>query len=232
MRMRDWVMLPTTWIHEGGLTRLRWVSDQGADNIAALTLLMTIAHRADAEMGEAKLTHTELGTATGLSRAKIAGGLDVLTELQLLKRRPLGRSTYRLAAYDRSAGWGKLPARQLYVSGEVQAFHALTLRQAAELHALKLYLLFVALRDNGTNLATISYDKIVGYTGLERAHVKRALSLLTVLGLVHTERTASQANAYGVSNSYRLAHLDPYNHMGTRGRTTAFMDFAEGEFAD
>ena len=55
--------------------------------------------------------------ATGLSRAKIAGGLDVLERNGIIERKvEKRRSTYKLIGYDR-IGWGMLPARRLYSMG-------------------------------------------------------------------------------------------------------------------
>ena len=68
MAMRDWVRLPSAWIEQGGLRRLRWSGEEptGSDNIAALMVLSPIAHNADDE-GMAKCTYDQLCLATGLS---------------------------------------------------------------------------------------------------------------------------------------------------------------------
>src|ERR1700686_4548251 len=107
-----------------------------------------------------------------LSRAKLSNGLDVLEAQQTIIREPEGRSTLGLANYDRTGGWGKLPARRLYSMGRIAAFTDFHLRSPAELVALKLYFLFVARRGNDTNMANISFDKIEEYTGLERHRIK------------------------------------------------------------
>lgn len=216
-RMRDWVRLPTSWIQAGGLKNFRWKQGEGADNIAALIVLMVLAHHAEDEDGTAKLSYDAIQKMTTLSRAKVSRGLQVLEERGIVARLS-ARSSYELLGYDRSQGWGKLPARKLYANENVVALRDFHLRAIAELDALKLYLLFIALRDNESNLARISYDKISDYSGIDRARIKAGLSLLVVNGLVHVERGPSAMSEYGVSNAYRLAHLDPYNHSGTRGR--------------
>lgn len=123
----------------------------------------------------ARLTYDQLSNYTGLSRAKISGSLKVLEKTGIIERRASGRSSIQLAGYDPTQGWGKLPARRLYTHGRVTFFSTMTLRKAAELHALKLYLLFVAMRDNGTNLALVSYDRIEHYTAVDRHQIKPAL---------------------------------------------------------
>jgi predicted transcriptional regulator len=180
-------------------------------------LLIVIAHHADAE-GVSVITYDQLALATHLSRAKVSAGLATLDTRGIIERKAGGRSTFALVDYDPQAGWAKLPARELYSKGMIPAFADFKLRSAAELNALKLYLLFVARRGNDTNMANISYDKISEYTGVDRNRIKQALSVLAVAGLAHAERVPSEFHESGVANAYRITHLDPYAHMGTRGR--------------
>jgi hypothetical protein len=92
----------------------------------------------------------------------------------------------------------------------------------SELHALKLYYLFARRRSNETNMAHLSYDKIEEYTGIERARIRKAISFLAAIGLVHVEHVPSRLNERGIANAYRLPFLDPYVHLGTRGRNPDF----------
>ena len=221
MALMDWVKLPTAWIDSKELVGLRWTPEQGADNVAALMLLIVLAHRADRDSGAAHLTYDQFCDATALSRAKVSSGLKVLEAMGLMQRKPSGRSSFHLANYDPQGGWGKLPAKRLYARGsnQVSFFSELSLRKPVELHALKLYLLFVARRDNSTNLANISYDKIEDYTGIERGRIKSGLSLLAANSLVHVERLPTMGGIdYAVSNAYRLVQLETHTHMGTVGR--------------
>lgn len=225
MALDNWVKLPTDWINEGGLTRLRWGgSSIGADNIAALMTLIVIAHHADRTSGIAKLTYDALCRASSLSRAKASCGLSVLEGGNLIEREPFGRSTYMLKSYSNTGGWAKLPARNLYNHDRISAFSELTLRRPVELHAIKLYLLFIARRGNDTNMAHISYDKITEYTAIERNNIKSGISLLAALGLVHVEHVPSTTSQFGISNGYRVAHIEPFSHMGTRGRGMSAAD--------
>jgi hypothetical protein len=45
-----------------------------------------------------------------------------------------------------------------------------------------------------------------------------ALKTSASLSLVYVEHLPSRANAIGIANAYRIVGVEPYNHMGTRGR--------------
>ena len=87
----------------------------------------------------------------------------------------------------------------------------------------------MARRNNKTNIANMKYDTIGRYSGIDRGRIKSAASFLAALGLLHVERLPSDINSQGVSNGYRLAHLDPYVHMGTKGRGMDAAEFAHFE---
>jgi hypothetical protein len=81
-----------------------------------------------------------------------------------------------------------------------------------------MYFLIAAFRNNVSNVTKIGYEKIVDYTGIERGHIRAALSLLVTHGLLHIDSEASTSSNLGVASLYRLTKLDPYNHNGTTGR--------------
>ncbi len=224
MRIKDWVRLPSEWILHGGLKEMKWESGQGSGNTAALMVLTAIAHHSD-DYGLAKLTYEKLTDITTLSRDKVSEGLDILEKLKIIDRQPRGRSTYQLTEYRVEEGWVKLPARNLYSSESIIAFRELRLRRAVELYALKLFFLFLAMRDRKTNIASIGYDKISEYSGVKRNFIKSAISFLTLHQLVYVEPQTRQSNDQGIYNAYRIVHLEPYNHVGTKGyreRPTSF----------
>ena len=225
MAMNQWVRLPTKWIRLGGLQRFRWEDNRGSDNLAALMILLAIAHHVDDESGVAKLTYTELAICTNLSRAKLSAGLTVLEEKNIIDRGPFGRSTYRLIDFG-CAPWGKLPARGLYQHGRIAALSDFHLRKPVELNALRLFFLVVERRNNVTNIANIGYEKIQEHSGIQRHHIKSAISFLAANGLLHVEHVPSDISEYGISNAYRLPHIDPYAHMGTIGRGLDATDFS------
>jgi hypothetical protein len=108
---RQWVRLPSAWIANGGLEKLSWTyGGAGSDNIAALMLLTAIAHAADQDSGIARLTYEDICAVTGLSRAKVSNGLEVLRKIEIVDRGPdAARSTYRLMNYDPQGNWAKFP---------------------------------------------------------------------------------------------------------------------------
>jgi hypothetical protein len=195
--------------------------------VAALMALTVIAHRADQETGTVRITYDELCDVTGLSRAKLSNGLDALERIHVVERTFAGRSSYKLLNFDPKSGWAKFPAKSMYASRRIAPFVDFHLRQRAELDALKLFFLFVAFRDNNTNLANISFTKIEEYTGTERSKIKAATSLLASAEMTYIERNPSGSSDYGIANAYRVVGIEPYVHMGTRGRGMDRFDIEE-----
>lgn len=230
MTLMPWVRLPSGWInYRGGLKDLRWQGDGvGSDATAALMALTAIAHHANELSGIARLTYDALCFITGLSRAKLSNGLDVLEKIHVIERMPDGRSTYKVSNLGgQSASWGKLPARSMYVAGRIDAFSELRLRKEVELNALKLFFLFVARRNQKTNMASLGYTKIQEYTGIERAKIKSAISLLAALSMIYVEHRPTDLDPSRVANAYRIVGVDSYIHMGTQGRGMTPFDFGE-----
>lgn len=219
IKLRPWVRLPTGWIKDEGLRAFRWTKGEGAAHAAALLVLAPLAHHANDETGESRVTYDLIAQATGLSRSKISEGLRVLQNYNIIAADGSVRSLYRLSGYNQAGGWSKFPAKSFYHNGRMFAFDDFKLRNIHELDALKLYYLFIERRDDAMNLAKISYDKISEYSGVERSRIKSALSLLAVNGLVHIERVPSESYVFGIANAYRIANLYQYRHMGTFGRS-------------
>lgn len=215
--LMPWARLPSRWIEMRGLLGFRW-REEGADALAALMTLLVIAHHADKETGIARLTWDDLALCTGVSRAKLAAGLSRLDAQQLVQREPAGRSSFRLTNFGEGHIWAKVPAKPLYSDSGLRAFHGFTLRNRAELDAMKLYLLFAARRDVRQNITMLSYPMIEEYCGVSHHHIKAALSLLIVQGLVVVDSRPSEINEHGVANGYRLAFLQARQHAGTTAR--------------
>jgi DNA-binding transcriptional ArsR family regulator len=209
------------WIAGHGLADFKWSNGgPGSDQVAALMMLVAIAHGADRESGLVRLTYDEITERTSLSRAKVSRGLAVLEERKLVTRWTDGRrSIIRLANYDPTAGWAMLPVRSMYSGGRIRAFDDFRLRRVVELDAMKLFLLLVQRRDRKSNLAIISYDRIEDYTGIARQRIKSAVSFLSAFPLVYVEPQPSVQSQFGVSNAYRIVGIEPRIHQGTVGRT-------------
>jgi hypothetical protein len=228
MPLQKWVRLPSKWILQNGLRALQWDRDgRGSDNAAALMTLTAIAHHANADNGIARLTYDALCSMTGLSRAKLSNGLDVLERIKVVERAPEGRSSYKLSNFNINGGWAMLPAGCMYSLGRIIAFDDFFLRNATELNALKLFFLFVSQRGRDTNMANIGYDKIEEYTAIDRSKIKAAISRLAAIPLVYVEQVPSRKNELGIANAYRIVGLNPYKHMGTMGRGLDAYDFNE-----
>jgi hypothetical protein len=123
-----------------------------------------------------------------------------------------------LEDFDLAKGWAKYPAAGRYAGGTLRPSQHFQLRSSAELNSLKLLFYFAARRDNQTNLAHVTYDQIVEDTGIVRGSIRPALSFLALEGLVFVEAKPS-SNGDWLAHAYRLAHIDPYRHPGTIGRT-------------
>lgn len=218
MQRSPWVKLPNAWIEEGRLKEFRWKQTEGANNVAALMVLAAAAHHMRPQDGIAHLTYTQLCTMTSLSRAKVAAGLSVLESKKLLARAPEGRSSLQICNYNPDSGWAKFPSRGLYRNGIIYAFKDFRLRLPAELEAMKLYYLFASRRDRQTNSANITYTGIEEYTGISSQNIRRGLSILSSIGLIHVDQMPSTVSEYGVSNMYRLPHIKSRQHRGTSGR--------------
>lgn len=216
--MRQWVKLPSRWIEEGGLANFEWGREGGSSQTAALMVLLAIAHHTSLEDGTARLTYDTLQWATHLSRTKIADGLDILADRDLLVRAPAGRSTFQLANYNPKRGWSMIPAKKLYTSQGIAAFSDFSLRKKTELDALKAYLSFAARRDSKFNRAHITYKQLEKYAGISQARIKAAISLLLVNELIVVDQKEREGEEFGMSFAYRLKHLSPRIHQGTTDR--------------
>lgn len=226
--MKQWVKMPSYWIRDPErlpLATLKWVGPTKADQIAALMLYIVLVHHATDEpdadsptKGVCRLTYDKLAGITGLSRAKISGGLKLLVNLGLVSVSGANtRPVYKIEDYSSPRGWAKLPAKGLYTPSydRVAPFHHFHLRSRNELNALKIYLVIVAFRHNDTNHAQIGYDRISELTGVHKGDIRLALSLLINLGLIQLTKTQSKINEFSTSNMYRLCHLDGYRHHVT-----------------
>jgi len=224
-KFRPWVKLPSAWIERGGLKAFRWVKGAGADETAALMTLAAVAHRSDLETGIATATYDDLCEACSLSRPKLSAGLGLLMERGILARdKTSKRGVYALAGFEPNAKWAKFPCAGLYRGRRIGLFADYHLRSPVELNALKLMFLIAARRNNKTNGALISYDKITEYAGLDRDQVRSGLDKLINHDLVRIERSAAAANEHATASTYRLAHIDPHRHAGTIGRGAGASD--------
>lgn len=175
---------------QGGLMMLQWRTHQGSASAALLILfaLAVVSNRRQRTDGlrldnTVAATYEEIQAMMPLSRKLIAGGLELLEQLGAIGRTRQGRhNVFTLNGIERNGSWCALP--QSHLLDRHPYLHRLgwladNIRNPKTLHALKLYMLLLTHRENHSNLASISYEKIGWYTGLRRADISRAIKLLT-----------------------------------------------------
>lgn len=226
--LSEFVKMPSAWIEAGGLKEFRWEPGKGSANVAALMTYIALVHRLEGnldrlqgipleEWSHVRITYDQLHEATRISRTKISAGLKVLEERGLVRRKVDGESTYEIVDYNPHVGWAKTPCRGMYRDGSIVAFRDFQLRKGLELHALKLYLLFISRRDRAKNIVLINYETISFYSGIARAYIRPAISLLLLANLIVVEKVQGWEHD-GLANAYRITHVEPYRHPATSGQ--------------
>lgn len=231
--MKEWVKLPTEVLRDVSQSPLRgmtWVGQSKSDYISALMVYIVLVHHANEHdsirsgaKGTVCITYEKLCDLIGVSRSKVSKGIKILESLSLIEKMLNGRKNmYSITNFLCTSGWAKLPAKGLYDKGMsyIKAFASFKLRSKVELHALKIYLVIVAFRDNSTNHTQLSYDKISEYSFVQKNDIKSALSLLVANKLIQVDSIPTELNEFSTSNLYRLCYLEVHKHRGTNGRAT------------
>lgn len=207
----EFVKLPTLWIREERLKSFAWEKGKGAANIAALQVLVVLAHNRNAVTGVSRATYEDLKRVTGRSGTLISDGLERLLEEKLITR--IRRSEYTLD--DGDGRWGKLPWKSMYnANGEIPSFVTSGLRVVAELDAMKFLLQVVSGRDNGINAALMSFETITKYTGIPRSRINKTHSWLVGNDLIAIDQYNPLSN-HRPPNAYRLRGINAKTHRGT-----------------
>ncbi|MGP6457473.1 winged helix-turn-helix domain-containing protein [Enterobacter ludwigii] len=221
-----WFKMPSSWIRGEMLRRLKWNNDElgtRAAKIAALQLYYTIAMTLEPlELPDtfgvggvhyvSAATFNRFRSLTGLSRASITAGLEILMTLALIKRHREGkRCFYEISGYVLGGGgWCKVPQRKVVgASGEVKPFHQFSLRKKIELYAMKFYLYICFARDNHTEGTYASFETINRMTGIPEKDIPSTYSFLIGIGLLNRVEKgddnaidpARRANTYYVTGS-------------------------------
>lgn len=179
---------------KGGLAMLQWRQHKGASTAALLLLfaLSVISNRAQRRDGLRKdemiaATYEQIQEMVPLSRKLIADGLQLLQMVGAIRPVREGRrNLYALVGINEAGKWCQLPQQHLHNTHSY--LHRLQLfvdqiRRPTSLHALKLYMLLLAFRENHANFAAISYEKIMTYTLMRREEVSVAIQLLVATQL-------------------------------------------------
>lgn len=221
--------MPSSWIRGGVLKQLKWSNDEvgtPAAKVAALQLYYTIAMTLEpVELPEgfgtggvhyvSSATFNRFRSLTGLSRASISAGLELLVQLALIKRYREGKKCfYGISGYvPGGGGWCKVPVRKIVgPCGEVKPFHQFSLRKKVELYAMKFYLYICAVRDNNTEGTYTSFETINRMTGIPEKDIPSTYSFLIGIGLIsrvekgddNSIEPAKRANTYYVTGSRDL----------------------------
>lgn len=188
--------LPSRWIVDGELSEFG--GKAVGDNIAALKILLAISSRIDFYEYTREVSYSDLEVETGLSRPKVADGLEKLIRLGVIEVDRRKRSTvYRIAGQK---GWARVPTQLIQDN-----LRNLPNRGAASLAALKIYLLLLAHRPNHLSAYSMGHDALVYKASIQPINVKRGLDILYSHGLIHIERSEDRSGA----NIYRILGVSP-----------------------
>jgi len=247
MAINEWAKMPSWWIHKDYclLSKFNARGSNLADSTAALMLYIAIVLRANKfspkkKKGDislsVKLSYDEFNEITFLSRALISRGLKKLCKNEIITIDKSNKTNiYQLIYKDGKERWGKLPFKYICEnSGLIKPFKDFTLRKKTELHALKLYLLFIERRDFSTNYARVSFDTINSYTGINRNDIESGLSLLINLNLILVYNGNNEDDMYfsskkNTSNTYYVRGLKAYSSV--KGAYKAGINSDDGNYS-
>ena len=192
-----WARLPNSWIYDGKLSAFSAAPSRRGAAGAALKLLIAIVVRAmnkraveaGSDQGSALLSYDQLMELTDLSRGMVAKVVALLktSGIVSVETAPGVTSRYRLAGYGPKDTYGRMPKALLYRGPSVLALktlYELSLRNEADVNAMKLYLLICGMQDKDTRIAVINHHTIGQKTGIPEKKIRRALSVLYEHGLV------------------------------------------------
>lgn len=214
-----WCIMPISGIQDKTspiLAKFRWLthkSDATAALMVYIALILKINSRplTEDDVISTRITYSELEDLTSISRAKISEALKLLETFEVLRCvRQKSGNTYQIDA--KKKGWAKVPRKLLLNDSEVcKPFKLFNLRSKHELNALKLYLLFLAFRNNEDDKAKIGYDKISEYTGVLREDITKAISHLVNLELISARNSIDSEETdvieKGHHNIYKIRGL-------------------------
>jgi len=170
------------------------------------------AAESGSDQGSAALSYAQLIELTDLSRGMVAKGVTLLrkTDIVAVETTP-GRTTrYRLAGYGVGDKFGRVPKSPLYRGPGAQALKALydlSLRNEADVNAMKLYLYLCGTQNNESRIAIVSYQTIWEKTGIPKAKIRRALSVLYEHGLVSGSAIDRQETGEPPAMGYKVLGL-------------------------
>ncbi|RQS86456.1 hypothetical protein DF048_31945 [Burkholderia seminalis] len=197
------------------LPEMKWSTADNARPAAetsALMLFVALNFMATAWLDEqgryvavAEGTYVDLGEATGLSRALISAGLQRLVALGLIAPEGSHQKRRYKINWPEEHRFFKLPCHAIVAGNVIKPFAHFTMRSKHELHAMKLYLYFAAVRSNHAYFSMASYETISERTGISERDIRKAISLLIGTGLlVGINRDHSHVSTVNEPNKYYL----------------------------
>lgn len=207
------------------LTQLAWRKD-GSSSMAALMILITLAIRLNESLRGVELdlakprpttvavTYDELQRATGFARGPVSTGVELLESLGAINRVKVGRANhYELVGLNTNGAWCQIPQSSLLRRDGTLTLKLLE-RKRITLHALKVYMVLLALRRRDTNTAAISWNGLMRWTGLHRPDVGPAIQLLIAWELVLPSDVLDDRHLEGDDRSkrYRIIGLGRVLH--------------------
>ncbi|HEX7934829.1 MAG TPA: hypothetical protein VF573_17385 [Paraburkholderia sp.] len=195
--------MPPAWIADRRLTEFSGAVGVLGRSIAALKCHLAIAANHPRYSDGAVLSFFDIATLAKLSRPMVVEGLEMLRAFQLVeieKKAVKNTNRYVLIGHHPDASFTKVP--QDRISDRLRDIGN---RGSAHLDALKIYLTLLFLRDNNTNVATVSHERLVHYTGVRPDAVARANSVIAALGMMLIRRSESEWSVSGhPTNEYTL----------------------------
>lgn len=209
------------------LKALLWRKD-GSSSMAALMVLMALAIRLNKSLtgrefkpGEARpttvaATYDELQRMTGFARGSISSGIALLVDLGAIRRVKVGRANqYEVVGLGENGQWCQLPQTSLLSADGTLSIKALP-RKRVTLHALKIYMVLLALRNQKLNSTSISYTAITKWTGVRREDIGPAITVLVCYHLVAVVDEVDEryfADPHDRSKRYRVEGLKAIHHQ-------------------
>ncbi len=178
----SWGHFSPAWVVRGmGLTRFNGGRSVGK-HIAALKCYLAIASLVVFKTKTADISITAFETMTGCSRPMVILGIRVLNENSLvLIDRTRHTHRYTLTGFDRTEKdpFSKVPQLVRAVLSQLPN------RGESALSAIKLLVLFLALRNTKSGSAKISHERIRDYSSLQAKRIRQGIDHLVNHGLIH-----------------------------------------------
>jgi hypothetical protein len=189
--------LPTWWLRQK--TNFFPGGKNAGESIAGLKCLLALSLTMDFHTHESRQSLSKLEELTGLSRPMVIKGIRHLEQHGLVRAfRDEYANTYRVEEKFDDDKWGKIPYRS--VKNELKSFLN---RGVIPLAALKTYVFLLARRPNTESKFGVPYEAILEHTHGQRSHLRKALDLLIVHGLIRCDRPTD----FRSQNNYTILGL-------------------------